>query len=165
MADASTDTPGLLESALAFIKGETVAKSLLVAANAKAVQAETLLATATAKIKDLETALAETKVKADSNAAIIMTVNAQLATATERIATLESEAATAGKRAAQILAKVGVEPVGQITGSSATQSATDFASIVAAQIKAGKTQADAVQWTIRNHPKEYAEARKTNIKL
>lgn len=156
MAIDSTDSPGLLESALAFIKGETVAKSLLVAAAAKASHAETALATATAKITELETALAEAKTKADTSAATVVTVNAQLATATEQILNLKAASESAGKQASRILAQSGVTAVAQTTETARTTGGDEtFPALVNAKVKAGKSKVEAIRLVMAENPKAY----------
>jgi hypothetical protein len=157
MADASTDSPGLLESALAFIKGETVAKSLLVAAQAKAAELATSLATATARVKELEDGRNEDALESQRASSKEKVLTEQLAAATAKILKLEGEAATAGRRAAQILAGTGVEQVKTSTETARESGSEEtFPTLVNAQVKAGKTKVEAIRIVMAENPKAYA---------
>ena len=155
MPDA-TDSPGLLESALAFIKGETVAKSFVLAEQARATKCETELALVVAHIKTLEAELEAEKIKTSSQAATVVTVNAQLTAATEKILKLESEAATAARRASQILAQTGVEAVKQTTETARSTGGDEtFPALVNAKLQAGKSKVEAIRLVMAENPKAY----------
>jgi len=153
MADASTDTPGLLESAMAFIRGETVAKSSLLTAQARANQLESDLAALTSRVKDLEAekaALDEQLVSARAN---ITDLTARQVAQTDEIATLKATAMTGARQAASILARVGIDPVATVTETARDKTGEKtFGDLVADQIKAGQPKIKAIQIVMATQP-------------
>lgn len=158
MADASTvtDTPGLLESALAFIRGETVPKTALLTAQARATQLESAAVQASARVKELDAALIAADKAICDSAVRIETLTAQVATLAAEVGTLKATAQTGARQAAVILSHAGIAPVTSGTETAATQTGEKtFAELCAEQEKAGKTRVQGIRIVMASNPAAY----------
>lgn len=164
MADNKTEEPGLLESALAFIRGETVPKSLVLIAEARSVQLTADNSAKDLRIKELEASAAESIKANETNLKQVTDLTAQVKVASERISLLESEAVTSARGAAKILSNMGIAPIGNTsTTGRDTADGKLFSELVSDQVKTGKTKADSVRFCIQNFPNEYAKAKNLGI--
>src|SRR3990167_5934906 len=125
MADASTvnDSPGLLESALAFLRGETVAKSALLTAQARAAQFESSAVQSAARVKELETEATTAKESLANASARGELLSGQVKDLTAKVAALEATAQTGARQAAVILSQCGISPVTAGTETARDQAA------------------------------------------
>lgn len=166
MADASTDQPGLLEAAMAFLRGETVAKSSLLTAQARATQLESTLTDSVALVKDLNAKLAKSEASLVSSASLAKELTEQISAQAEEIATLKATAITGARQAAVILSGVGITPLASST-ETARDKATEktFADLVQDQVKAGHSKIKAIQIVMVSSPDAYKSYLKTGGKL
>mgnify|MGYP001580766183 CR=1 FL=1 len=166
MADASTDQPGLLESALAFIRGETVAKSSLLTAQARATQLESELVKSATRIAGLDadnSKATQALAVANANIADLTAKNAALA---EEVATLKATAFTAARQASTILSGIGVQAVKTETATARDKAGEQtFADLVVEQVNAGQSKIKAIQIVMATNPEAYKAYLRTGGKI
>lgn len=145
------DSKSLLTKFKEFISGVEAEVSGPTDFEAKATELEKKLAAADGKLVEFSALQKKFSDLEAAKAALDLELKAAKEAVTEFDAKVEKAAAD---KAAAITAQLGIPPVSG--AGDGGQPKLDFSALVGAQVKAGKTKAEAIQFCVKNHAAEYS---------